>query len=52
MDLPKIRDGVYLINLHDYKSIGTPWIALYMNVDTVADFDRFGVEHKKRLKSL
>ena len=27
-NLPKIKDGVYVINLHEYKSIGTHWIAL------------------------
>ena len=27
-NLPKIKDGAYVINLHEYKSIGTHWIAL------------------------
>ena len=30
-DLPKIKDGAYVINLHEYKSIWTDWIALYVN---------------------
>ena len=30
-NLPKIKDEVYVINLDEYKSIGTPWIALYVN---------------------
>ena len=29
--LPKIMDGAYVINLDEYKSIGTHWIALYVN---------------------
>ena len=30
--LSKIKDGTYVINLDEYKSIGTHWIALYVNV--------------------
>ena len=30
-NLPKIKEGAYVINLHEYKSIGTPWIALNVN---------------------
>ena len=30
-NLPKIKDGAYVINLDDYKSLGTHWIALYVN---------------------
>ena len=30
-DLPKIKDGAYIINLDEYESIGTHWIALYFN---------------------
>ena len=30
-NLPKIQDGAYVINLDEYKSIGTHWIALYVN---------------------
>ena len=29
--LPKIKDGAYVINLDEYESIGTHWIALYVN---------------------
>ena len=29
--LPKITDGAYVINLDEYKSIGTQWIALHGN---------------------
>ena len=29
--LPKIKDGTYVTNLYEYESIGTLWIALYVN---------------------
>ena len=29
-NLPKIRDGAYIINLDEYQSIGTRWIALFV----------------------
>ena len=35
-NLPKIKDGKFVINLDQYKSIGTHWITY---------FDSFGVEH-------
>ena len=42
--LPKIRDGRYVINLDEYKSIGTYWIAFYVNGDNVSYFHSFGVK--------
>ena len=44
-NLPKIKDGVYVINLDEFKSIGTHWIALYVNTKNVTCFESFGVEH-------
>ena len=41
----KIKDEVYVINLHEYSDIGAHWIELYVNVKTVTYFDSFGVEH-------
>ena len=35
----------YAINLDQYKTIGTHWIALYAKDDNVTYFDNFGVEH-------
>ena len=29
--LPEIKDGAFVINLNEYKSIRTHWIALYVN---------------------
>ena len=44
-NLAKIKDGAYEINLDEYRSIGTHWIALYVNDNNVTYFDSFGVEH-------
>ena len=44
-NLPKIKDGAYVINLDEYKSIGTHWIALYVNAENVTYFDSFKVKH-------
>ena len=50
-NLPKIKDVSYVINLDNLKSIGTHWIALYVNGNyrrasyDVKYFDSCGVEH-------
>ena len=44
-NLPKVKDGAYVTNFDGYKSVGTHWIALYVNAENVAHFDSFGVEH-------
>ena len=50
-NLPKIKDGAYIINLDEYSDIGTHWIALYVqnnnnnNNNNVIYFDSFVVEH-------
>ena len=41
----KIKNEAYVINLDEYKSIKTHWVALYMNGDSVTYFDSFRVEH-------
>ena len=41
-NLPKIKDGAYVINLDEYESIGTHWIALYVNANNIVYFDSFG----------
>ena len=44
---------IYIINLDEYKSIGTHWIALDENGDCVTYFDSFGVEYiLKEIKKL
>ena len=44
-NLPRIKNGAYVINLDDYSDIGTHWIALYASNNNVTSFDSFGVEH-------
>ena len=44
-NLSKIKDGVYIINLDKYESIGTHWIALCFNAENVTFFNSFAVEH-------
>ena len=44
-NLPKIKDGAYVINLDEYSDIGTHWVALYVQNNDVIYFDSFGVEH-------
>ena len=44
-NLPKIKDGAYVINLDEFKSIGTYWITLFVNGNNIIYFDSFGVAH-------
>ena len=37
-NIPKINDGAYAVIIDQYKSIGTHWIALYVNGDNVTYF--------------
>ena len=41
----KIKDGAYVINLHEHVNVGTHWIALFCNRNEIAYFDSFSVEH-------
>ena len=40
-----MKDRAYVVNLDEYKSIGTHWIALYGNGNSVTYVDSFGVDH-------
>ena len=40
-----IKDGAYIINLHEYEDTCTHWIALFCKKNEVIYFDSFGVEH-------
>ena len=52
-NLPKIKGGAYIINLGEYESIGTHWIALHVNGNNGTYFDGFGVEHfPKEIKKI
>ena len=45
-NLPKIKDGAYVINLYEYSDIGIHWVALWVNnSNNITCFDSFGVEH-------
>ena len=35
------KDGAYVEDLVEYKSIGFHWIALHMNSDNITYFDSF-----------
>ena len=45
-NLPKTNDRTYLINLDDYKLIGTQWIALHVNR---IYFDSVEFEHTPKI---
>ena len=41
----KKKDGAYVINLDEYKDIGTHWLALFCKRSEIAYFEYFDVEH-------
>ena len=52
-NLPKIKDGAYVINLDEFKSIGTHGIALYANGNHIIYFDSLELNIlQKKLKHL
>ena len=52
-NLSKIKNVADIINLNEYESIGTHWIALYVNAENVTNFDSFWMEHiPKGIKKL
>ena len=44
-NLPKLKDGTYIINLDEYSDIGTHWIDLWVDNNDVTYFASFGAEH-------
>ena len=40
-----IKNGAYVINVDEYRDIGTHWVALYVNNKTIIYFHSFGFEH-------
>ena len=51
MFIQKIIYGAYVINLDEFKSIKTHWIALYENNNNTIYFARFGDEYiSKQIK--
>ena len=41
----KIKDGSYVINLDEYKDVGTHWIALFCKRNEIVYFDSFDIEY-------
>ena len=39
-----LKNGAYLINLDEYKDVGTHWISLFCNRSEIVYFDSFGFE--------
>ena len=40
-----MKDGTYKLNLNEYKSIETHWVAFFANGNSSKYFDTFDVEH-------
>ena len=51
-NLPRIKDGAYVINLDDKKSKGTRWISLFIDRNKAVYFDSFGIEYIMQDKSI
>ena len=47
-NLPKIKNGAYIVNIDECDSIGTQWIAFYVNAENVTYIDSFRFEHIPR----
>ena len=49
----KLKHGCYVVNLDEYKNIGTHWIAPYVKDNEIIYFDSFGVEYiPKEIKKI
>ena len=44
-NLPKIKDGTCVTEPDEYKSVGTFWMALYINGYNITYFDSFRAKH-------
>ena len=44
-NLPRIKDGAYVINLDDRNSKGTHWFSLFIDKNIAIYFDSFGIEY-------
>ena len=52
-NLPKIKDGAYVINLDEYYDIGTHWVAIYVHNNNVTYFHFFWCRtYSERNKSI
>ena len=44
-NLPRIKDGGYVINLNDKNSKGTHWVSLFIDRNSAVYFHSFGIEY-------
>ena len=44
-NLPRIKDGAYVINLDDKYSKGRRWVSLFIDRNLAVYFDSFGIEY-------
>ena len=44
-NLPKIKDGAYVINLGDKNSKATHWVSQFIDRNLAICFDSFGIEY-------
>ena len=44
-NLPKLKNGAYVINLDHSENTGTHWVVIFLKKDEVIYFDSFGVEY-------
>ena len=44
-NLPKLKNGAYVIHLDHSENTGTHWIVIFMKNNEVIYFDSFGVEY-------
>ena len=44
-NLPKLKNGAYVINLNNSENTGTYWFAICVKKDEVIYFDSLGVEY-------
>ena len=44
-NLPKLKEGVYVINLDQSKNTGTHWVVVFVKSNELIYFDSFGIEH-------
>ena len=45
VNLPRIKDGVYVINLDGKQSKGMHWVLLFIGRNMAVYFDSFGIEY-------
>ena len=45
INLPKLKNGAYVINLNHIENTGTHWVVIFVREDEVIYFDSFDVEY-------